>query len=243
MPTGYGIELAADDDCAATELLEDTLDETSDGEDAAMEVLENTSEETSEDEGSEDDDDDDTTVSVVCGRGRVCVSFADVVSLVLVCSGGAVYNGTLIEVVKGIVRIDGSVGELDCTGDVAELGLTVEVAVSASVYVKVYVCSSALGRLFRDRVIVVVTTVLSVIGSRPSARKLDSISSSVGVLFVDVLGRLVRVDGRSSVIGIGVSKVNGSAGSVRCRVVVVCVPVSVSRRSLEVLSSAEAVLL
>lgn len=129
MPPGYDIELAVDDECAATELLGKTSDETPGDEDGAMELLKNTS----EDEIGNDDEDDDSVVSIVCGRGHVCVSFIDVVSDVSVCSAGAVYNGMLMEVVKGIVGIAGSVGELECTGDVDELGLTVEVAVLVSV--------------------------------------------------------------------------------------------------------------
>lgn len=142
-----------------------------------------------------------------------------------------VNNGTLIEVVRGIgideLEWDVEVGVCVC------VSVCVEVSVSVSVYVIVYV--------FRNKVIVVVTNVFSVMGSRPSARKLDSISSSLGVLLVEVLGRFVCVEGSSCVIG--GSCVCGWGSNVWCDVVVVSVSVSVSDGALELLSTAGAELL
>lgn len=86
--------------------------------------------------------------------------------------------------------------------------------------------------LFLSTVNVVVTTVFAVMGSRPSARKLESISSSLGWLFVEVLVRLVCVR---------VFSAKGKGGIVAPSPVDVLV--SDSTTSLEVLSIAGAELL
>ena len=59
----------------------------------------------------------------------------------------------------------------------------------------------------------VVTTVFSVMGSKPSARKLDSISSSLGVVLVVDRVRRECVD-VSSVVGGGVLVLESGLGSV-----------------------------
>jgi hypothetical protein len=109
------------------------------------------------------------------------------------------------ELEAGSAELDGSV-ELDDGIDELEGASELEAGYSTagelvSVYVNVYVSVFGRSKPPRSRVIVVVTTVFSVMGNIPSARKLDSISSSEGVVLVCFRVRLVCVEVSSSVTG------------------------------------------